>query len=92
MSWLTALSRSLRRIQETTKENLLAAEGLQLQVSGVGGHRQDTERVGVAETALPALHSDDGRAGFDDVEVERAAQTEADTVVDLRQYVRSCRT
>ena len=37
----------------------------------------------MAETTLPALDGDDGRARLDDVELERAAKTEPDAVVDL---------
>lgn len=59
------------------------AEGLHLEVSRVGGDGEDTEGVGVAKTTLPALNGDDGRAGLDDVELEGAAETEADTVVDI---------
>lgn len=67
--------------------HLLASERLHLQVSRVGRHRKNTERVRVAKTTLPALNSDDGGASFNDVEVQRAAKTEADTVVDLSRGV-----
>ena len=65
----------------------LRAEWLQLQVGGVGRHRENAQRVRVAETALPALDGDDSRASFDDVEFECTAQTKADTVVDLADNV-----
>ena len=64
---------------------LLAAEGLQLQVGLVGEHGQDAQGVGVAEATLPALHGNDGRASFDDAQLEGLAQTVPDTVVDLRR-------
>ena len=53
----------------------------------VGGHGEDAEGVGVAEAALPALDGDDGRAGFDDAELEGLTETEPDTVVDLPRKV-----
>ena len=42
----------------------------------------------MAKTALPALDRDDGRAGFDDAELEGLAKAEADTVVDLVKCTR----
>ena len=39
----------------------------------------------MTKTTLPALYSDDRRAGLDDVEVEGVAESEANTVVDLRE-------
>lgn len=61
----------------------LATEGLHLQVGVVCRHGEYPQSVGVAETTLPALDGDDGRASFDDAELEGLAQTEPDTVVDL---------
>ena len=62
----------------------LATEGLHLQVGVVCRHGEYPQSVGVAETTLPALHSDDRCTRRDDFEVERRAETVADTVVDLR--------
>ena len=62
---------------------LVEAEGLHLEVSGIGGHREHAERVGVAEAALPALDGNDGGAGLEDVESNGIAETKADTVVDI---------
>ena len=72
------MSRSLWHIL-----HLLATVGLHLQVSGVCRHGEDTEGVGVAEAALPALDGNDRRASLDDVELERRGQTVTDTVVNL---------
>ena len=63
---------------------LVGAQRLLGQVRRIRGHGQDTERVGVAKTTLPALDCDDRRARLDDVEQERVPETETDTVVDLR--------
>lgn len=68
---------------------LVRAERLLLQVSGIGGDGEDAEGVGVAETTLPALYGNDGRASLDDVELEGGAQTEANTVVDLEMNEQS---
>ena len=62
---------------------LVEAEGLHLEVSRVGGHREHAERVGVAKAALPALDGDDGRAGLEQVERDGVAEAEADAVVDV---------
>lgn len=61
----------------------LCAKRLELEVGQVGGHGEDTESVGVSETTLPALYGDDRGTSLDDVEVETAAETEPDTVVDV---------
>lgn len=37
----------------------------------------------MSEATLPALDGDDGRASPDDLELERAAQAEPNTVVDI---------
>ena len=59
------------------------ADRLHLEVSGIGGDREDAEGVRVPETALPPLDGNDRRAGLDDVERKRIPETEPDTVVDL---------
>lgn len=79
LSFRTAISRSLWCITIRS----LAAERLHLQIGRVCWHGEYPQRVGVAKTTLPALHSDDSSASFDDVEVERGTHTVANTVVDL---------
>jgi hypothetical protein len=64
----------------------LTAERLHLQVGGISGHGQDAQGIGVAKATLPALHSDDRRARFDNAELEGLAQTKPDTVVDLHPF------
>ena len=63
--------------------SLVRAQRLHLEVRRVGGHRKDTHRVRVAQTALPSLDGNDRRTGLEQVERERATETEPDTVVDL---------
>lgn len=45
--------------------------------------RQDSERVGVAQTALPALNGNDGLVGPDDAHVQSVLQSIPDSVVDV---------
>ena len=61
----------------------MRTERLLLQIGRVSRDGEDTESVGVAQTALPALDSNDYSAGLDDVELECRSETEADTVIDL---------
>jgi hypothetical protein len=65
------------------------AKRLHLEVGSVSRNGEDAERVRVTETALPALHGDDCSACLDDVELERIAQAETDTVVNLPVVYRS---
>jgi len=62
-----------------------AAERLMLEVRHVGRHVEHTHRVGMAETTLPALDRDNGRAGRDNAQVKRRAQTVSDAVVNLHE-------
>lgn len=71
------------RIHVYRKMSSLCAKRLELEVGQIGGHREDTEGVGVAETTLPALYGDDRGASLDDVKVKAAAEAEPDTVVDV---------
>ena len=48
----------------------MCTERLLLQIVRVSRDGEDTESVGVAQTALPALDSNDYSAGLDDVELE----------------------
>lgn len=59
------------------------AQRLELKVRSLSGHREHTKRVGVPKTALPALDGDDGATRRDDVELQRVAQSEANTVINL---------
>lgn len=61
----------------------LCSQGLHLEVRAVCGDRQNTEGVGVAKTALPSLHSNDGRSRSDQLQVQSVAETETNTVVNL---------
>lgn len=65
-------------------ELAVCTKGLDRQVCALSGHRQDAQRVGVSKTTLPALHSNNGGASLDDVQLQRIAQTEANAVVDLK--------
>lgn len=62
---------------------LVCAEWLHLQISRVRRHRQDAQRVSVAKSTFPALHSNDGGVGLDDVQLQCILQSKPDTVVDL---------
>jgi hypothetical protein len=58
------------------------------QIRRVGGHTQDPERVGVAQSSLPALDGNDRRARLDDLELERTAQAEPNPVVHIQLPLR----
>lgn len=62
---------------------LISAEWLKLEVSGVGGDRQNTERVRVPKPTLPSLDSNDRGVRLDDLELQRVLQPKADTVIYL---------
>ena len=62
---------------------LRRAEGLELEIGALCVHSEDAEGVGVAETTLPPLNSDDDRSRCDEIQRHRVPQPEADAVVNL---------
>lgn len=49
----------------------------------VRGDGQDSHGVGVSQTTLPALDSNDRASGLDDVQLETSSQSKSDTIVNL---------
>lgn len=66
---------------------LVRTKGLELEVGGISGHREHTERVCVSQAALPALHGNNRGVCPYDVQLERVLEAEADAVVHLRRSV-----
>jgi hypothetical protein len=56
---------------------------LHFQVGCLGGNGEYAESIRVTQATLPSLHGNDGRTGLQNVEGQGAAETEADTVVNL---------
>lgn len=71
------------QISTVNFNHLVCSQGLQLKISRVGRDRQDAHGVGMAETSLPTLNSDDSSSCLDDVQRKRVLQAEPDTVVNL---------
>jgi hypothetical protein len=93
MSMLSTIAHILHFDHETQQcsiidpmRTLLARQLLVLELGGLRRHGQNAERIRVTETALPALHSNDGTTLGNDVELESVGEAEPDAVVDLRRH------